>query len=288
MSQSNHPDKPDLSAYSASNETQSGLVDQSALPEAEKVKVRHRLRGASKIDAANPSASRYREWIEASSFKMVALVGYSLLGLALVDFAETLLPPRMFDPNWQFQTITLLAGKVWAPLIGLMLVFVRRGSRISRPEVKLLGFLSWLSLAIAIAYFLLVPLAITNAFRIDHNNNSQASTQMLQQSEEIRQFQQQVTEASDPQEIATLFAAINRLPGIPQLENPQATKQQMLDGLAQTEVTIQARSQANVKIAQKSLLKNTLRIVLSATIAGFAFLGIWRQSKWVRQYRTMR
>ncbi len=233
-------------------------------------------------------SSRFKEWVENSSSNLVALVGYSLLGLALVDFGDTLLPPRLFDQNWQYQTIALVAGKVWAPLLGMLLVFFRRGHKLRRAEVRLLSFLSWLCLVISIAYFLLIPLAINNAFRIDHRNNTQANAQVLQQSADITTMQEQVLAAKTPQEIGALYATVNRLPGIPQLENPQATRQQMLDALAQTDASIQVNSEANIKIAQRGLIKNTLRVVLTTAIAGFAFLGIWQQSKWVRQYRSTR
>jgi cell division protein FtsL len=289
MSQSNRTDKANVSDHSAHSATQDGaVINPPPLPGKEKVKTKHKIKSDATIEPEKPSTAKVKQWIEDSSYNLVALIGYSLLGLSLVDFADVLLPLRLFDSNWQYQTITLLAGKVWAPLLGMMLVFFRRGIKISRSEVKLLGGLSWLSLAIAIAYFLMVPLVITNAFRVDQNNNTQANNQILQRSAEIADLQEQVERANTPQQIATIYATINRLPGIPQLDDPQAVKQQILDNLTQTEVSLQANAQANIKITQRSLIKNSLRVVLTVTIAGLAFLGVWRQSKWARQYRIVR
>ena len=53
---------------------------------------------------------------------VLRLIGYALLLLTLVDTLAMLLPPKLFDPAWELDTIGRLVGQAPVQLIGFALV----------------------------------------------------------------------------------------------------------------------------------------------------------------------
>lgn len=96
---------------------------------------------AQSVSNVSPSSSLFR------------LVGYGLLVLALFDFIHILIPLRLMNPMWEFQTTGALVERVPVPLLGLMLVFYGETSSRKRWESNLLKFLSWASLLIGLLFF---------------------------------------------------------------------------------------------------------------------------------------
>jgi hypothetical protein len=231
----------------------------------------------------------FGDWIEQNSYALVSWVGYGLLGLALLDFFFTLVPPRLFNPAWQLDAVTQLVGKVWAPLLGLMLIFFRGRSQIGELEVKILGWVSWLPMLFAIVYFLLIPATITNSMRLDQINRNESNNQMVQQTQQLSQLQERVAQASTPQEFGAVIAQLNRLPGIPRIDpNQLETLQQELIGqIEEQKVNIERTGNTNIKISQRRLLKNAARQISSTLLAGVLFIKVWQLSNWARQYHNI-
>jgi hypothetical protein len=259
------------------------------------------------IDSAKPSKSQkatpkppqiprfeeedggFGDWIEHNSFSLVSWIGYGLLGLALLDFFFTLVPPRLFDPGWQLDAVGQLVGKVWAPLIGLMLIFFRGRGRIGELEIKILGWVSWLPLVFAIIYLLLIPATITNSLRLDQQNRTQANAQVLQQTQQINQIKETLQQANTPEQVGVVVAQVNRLPGIPRIDPTQVNnvKTELIKQLDTQKINIETNASANIRISQRRLIKNAARQVTSTLLAGLLFFKIWQLSNWARQYSNI-
>lgn len=85
--------------------------------------------------------------VEKRSFSLLRLVGYILLVFSLIDYIAIVIPPRLTDPVWEFQTISRLVDHVWSPVLGLALIFFyTQNNSVSPTEIKMLRFLSWASL----------------------------------------------------------------------------------------------------------------------------------------------
>ncbi|AFY69957.1 hypothetical protein Pse7367_1669 [Thalassoporum mexicanum PCC 7367] len=239
--------------------------------------------------AEENDATGFGEWIEHNSYSLVTWIGYGLLGLALIDFTFTLVPPRLFDPGWQLDAVGQLVGKVWAPLLGMMLIFFRGRGRIGELEIKILGWVSWIPMIFAVVYLLLIPSTVANSYRLDKNNRDQANTQLVQRTQQISQLETTLAEANTAQEVGIVVAQVNRLPGIPRIEPDQVEplKQELLEQLAAQKVAVETTTNTNIAISQKKLLKNAVRQVISTLLAGLLFLKIWQLSNWARQYSNV-
>ena len=100
-------------------------------------------------------------------------LGYGLLIVSIIDFIFLLIPPQFLNPVWEYKVIGDIVKLVPLPMFALLLIFV--GERTNRKQIEKLPLkiLSWFSLVIAIFFFLLLPLIITDYVRIDQFNNAQ-------------------------------------------------------------------------------------------------------------------
>ena len=88
------------------------------------------------------------------SIRILRWVGYGLLVLFLFDLVETLVPLRLMNPVWEFQTMGTLVEIAAVPLIALGLVFFGEGISRAKLERPVLKSLSWLALLYGIVKIL--------------------------------------------------------------------------------------------------------------------------------------
>jgi len=208
-------------------------------------------------------------------------VGYGLLFLALLDTISIVFPPRLTDPTWEIQAIGSLVERVPVPLLGFALVFFTGSETYSKAEKALLAFLSWLCLLIGLAFFLLIPLGISDFFRVSQQTNTQIQAQSSQQIARLDQVQQQVNQATAT-ELQNLTSRLNRQPTAP-APQPQALKQQLLSQLNKAKARVKAEAQATQTARRNSLLKNVVKWLLGALVAGTLFIYIWKITAWARR-----
>ncbi len=203
------------------------------------------------------------------------LAGYSLLALSLLDLLGLFIPFRFTDPGWEFQLANQLVDRVPVPLIGLVLVLV------GEQNFRFFKFLSWASVVAAVLFFLLIPLAISSAWRIQQQNDlqfSQRSSQIQQRTTQIQQLKTQLNKANTPEQITQVLRSLNPQNAPLQIRNPEAVKKQVLAQIAQAEQATksEADAQANNSFA---LIKNAVRLVLGSLISGTIFLTIWGRTR---------
>jgi len=208
-------------------------------------------------------------------------VGYGLLFLALLDTIAIVFPPRLTDPAWEIQAIGALVERVPVPLLGFALVFFTGSETYSKAEKALLAFLSWLCLLIGLGFFLLIPLGISDFFRVNQQTNTQIQGQSSQQIARLNQVQQQVNQATAT-ELQNLTSRLNRQPAAP-APQPQALKQQLLSQLNKAKARVKAEAQATQTARRNSLLKNVVKWLLGALVAGTLFIYIWKITAWARR-----
>lgn len=151
------------------------------------------------------------------SIRILRWVGYGLLVLFLFDLVETLVPLRLMNPVWEFQTMGTLVEIAAVPLIALGLVFFGEGISRAKLEQPVLNSLSWLALLYGLVMLLLIPLGAVNTLRIDRQNNAQITTQVAQQMIQIKQVKDQiatVTTKEKMQELLSLLDSQGRFPDI--------------------------------------------------------------------------
>jgi len=212
--------------------------------------------------------SKKNEWWFSPIFRAV---GYALLALSLFDIVDIFLPTRFVNPVWEFQVATNLVERVPVPLLGLVLVFSGETNR------RVFRFFSWACLVVGILFLLLIPLSISASWRINQQNQQQFATQLNRQTAQIGQLKTQLNRATTAQELSNVLSRLNPQGRAPQINNPQQAKNQLLAQISQAENRAQEQAEARQANARLVLVKNAVKSLLGALVAGGVFLSIWYQ-----------
>lgn len=218
------------------------------------------------------------EWSSSSLFRWI---GYGLLVLALFDFVDILVPPQLMNPTWEFRTVGALVERVPVPLIGFALIFYQGANLRGKVEKIILKVLSWAALLIGVFYLFLIPLALSNTWRINTQNNAQVVAQSGQRLAQIQQIKSQLNNAT-PQELNTLLSRLNSQGRAPNIGNSGELKTQLASEIAQAEKTLKAQTEATKASTRLVLLKNSAKWNLGALVSGVLFIRIWQATRWAR------
>lgn len=216
------------------------------------------------------------------SYSLLALVGYGLLILALFDYIQIIYPPNFTNPFWEFQAIGRMVERVPVPLIGLLFVFYRPSGTVDRISLRLLRFLSWVSLLVGLIYLLILPLGINNTWRIYKANNIQVTAQFARQNQRLQPIKLQLEQAETDEDIKNMISAIARQGAFPEIDNPQELKGQLLTQIARAEETMRIQSETVRANRRQALLKNSVKWNLGALVSGTLFITIWHMTRWTR------
>lgn len=217
-----------------------------------------------------------------STAALMRLTGYGLLLLGLFDVVAAFIPVNFTNPIWEFQFLGELVERSIVPLMGLALAFYGEREGRLKFERPLLPLLSWLSLLAGIAYFALIPLGITDAWKINQINNQQVSAQVSQKMENINKAKDSLKKAS-PADLDAAFAALKKR-GIPKdIKSPQVMKAKMSENFANVEKKLNDDSEKAASNLRTALLKNSTKWNLGALLSGILFVMVWRITRWSRR-----
>lgn len=230
-------------------------------------------------------AIRLNDLIEQNSSEIINFFGYTLLALALLDLLAILIPAKFLNPTWEFQVIGQLVELSWAFLLGFVLIFYRRQEDLVKAtEIKFLSLISWLTLVMAIIYFLMFPLLINNCIRISSNNSARANQQLTAYSEQIQQIEEKLNKATE----ADLNNLLKTFPD-PKIKlefSPQQFKEKLLTENTSKQKAASEQIKQELKQQQRELYKSTIKWVIGAILTGFSALFIWKSTKWARVLRA--
>jgi prepilin signal peptidase PulO-like enzyme (type II secretory pathway) len=215
---------------------------------------------------------------------LLALVGYGLLLLSLLDVITIVYPPRLTDPTWELQVIASLVERVPVPLLGFALVFSTQNAPTTKLGKSILGSLSWLTLLIGIFFLLLIPLGVSDVLRIRNQTNAQLEAQSMQQIARFDQIEQQLNQASEDN-LRGLATRLGQRNPAAAAQSPQELKTQLLGELNQAKKTVRNQAQATRSARQNTLFKSLLKWSISALISGTLFICMWRTTAWARRTR---
>ncbi len=224
-----------------------------------------------------------KDTIEDKSFSLLRLFGYILLVFSLIDYIAILIPLHLTDPTWELQTIGQLVDHVWAPLLGLILVFFYTKKRwVSPREIRILQCLSWFSLFLGLVYILMLPLGINNSLTIYLSNNNQITNQAAQQTHLLQKLNQQLNAANTPNQLKTIAKIINPQSDTQLKVPPQELKNQLSQRIQTAEKNVS--NTANTIKQQQSikLMKDAVRINLETLLSGVCLIIVWNLTCWVR------
>ena len=214
---------------------------------------------------------------------ILRLVGYGLLLMALVDLLFLLVPPQLMNPLWEFQTMGAIVERIPVTLLALVLIYYGERSDRAPIEAILLKVLSWFCLLAAVCLMLMIPLNISNSFRIYNQHNASANAQFVTQKDNIQQFKEQLEAAGSKDEIgAILQQQAKQKVNIPDSVNTQKLKTDIIANLQSNQDNITDQAEAFRAQKKTLLLKKCLKWNLGALISAVLFFIIWQSTGWAR------
>ncbi len=215
------------------------------------------------------------------SLALLRAIGYGFLIFFLFDFADTLIPLRLTNPSWEFQTFGALVEKVPILFLALVMIYLGRDFGRKRAEKILLSIITWLVLLLSLTYFLLIPLGIINTNRLLNQNNQQ-TLQLNQQVSKIQKAQTNLKTSNTQSELQQILSRdLGTTTNLPELQNPQqikALKNQLTTAIDNNQNQLQAQTRI-LKDARLELLKKSVKWNLGSLISAILLLYIWRAAK---------
>ena len=220
------------------------------------------------------------------SATLLRWIGYGLLIFSLFDTIAIFVPTQLLNPAWEFQTIGQLVERVPVPLIGMVLVFY--GEKLGRKkwEILLVKLLSWLTVLLAVVFFLLAPLGIVNTIRLNNRSNLQIDNEMNQRMEQITQVKDLLGKASTPAEMQELISRLDaqgRAPTITDSEQVDEIRAQVSDVIKQAEESMSTQANEARSNRRLALFKNSVKWNLGALLAGALFVFLFTGTGWARK-----
>lgn len=210
------------------------------------------------------------------SVAVFRLIGYGLLLLALLDLLTTLLPLRLMNPLWQFETMGAIVERVAVPLLGLVLVFFGEEKFRSSFEQKFLKLLRWLCLLVGVLFFLLVPLGVVSTLQVKAVNDTQMNQQYSQQKARVERVEKQLNQIKD-QDLENFIKSQGRtLDG----QSSQQARAQFLAKINKDKNQLENQFKQAMSNRRLTLLKNSAKWNLGALVSGVLFIYIWLLTRW--------
>lgn len=226
-------------------------------------------------------------WVEQlitpKTLHLARLLGYGLLVIGFVDLLYILLPPQLTNPIWEYQAIGDIVKLVPVPLLALLLIFAGEHALRRKREPQLLAILSWLTLVISILFFLLLPLIITDAFRIDRFNKTQIDTEVTQQKRKLTATKKQL-QNMDSEQLKYFIPTPDKTGSLGLLPNsPDQAKTSIAENLERAKAKADAQAEEARRNVTANLVKNTFKLFAESLLSAFLFLMIWSRTEWARQ-----
>ena len=220
---------------------------------------------------------------QAFSLSIIRLVGYGLFLMALIDFVILIIPPQLMNPAWELQIIGALVERIPVTLLGIALIYYGERSDRNPIEVFLLKWLSWLSLILAIFFFLSIPLSISNSVRIYQKQTAQVNLQVTQRVDPINKFKQQLKSANSPEQIQIIIQSQARQRvNIPDSVDTNKLKNNLLKNVTKQEKQMRSQAKKISSARLSTILKNCIKWNLGSLVAACIFLFIWKSTLWAR------
>jgi uncharacterized protein HemX len=135
----------------------------------------------------------------------------------------------------------------------------------------------------AIFLLLMIPLNITNSFRIYYQQNATVNAQTVSQKDAIEKFKEELEAANSKAEIGELLQQqAKQQVNIPDSVNTTKLKTDLLANLQNNQDQISSQAQSFRAEKRSWLLKNCLKWNLGAIIASILFWLIWKSTAWAR------
>ncbi len=202
---------------------------------------------------------------------ILRVTGYVLLLLALIDVGDQLIPPRLMNPQWEFETIGSLVERVPVTLIGFMLVFYGGVRYRNLFEKKILRPLGFVAIFAGLCLFLMMPLTVANAVRLNNQGEEQRTAEVSEQVQRLEQLATQI-EVASPDNVVAFAQRFNIQEGAGQ--SPAEIKSALLARVQSDRTTVRNQAAAARRQQRRQLFKLATKWLVGALIAGAGLIYV--------------
>ena len=233
-------------------------------------------------------AQRGRKSVQVfASSALPRIVGYGLLALLALDFAQLAVAYRPFQPEADANLVVQILERIAVPLLAYALIFsgeTVNPSRWERIVQKLLsiGCLAWMLLGLGLA-----ALAVSSGFRIYNRAALVFQQQAAEQSAALVRLRDQAPTLAGQQLQVTFNELVRRAQGLPTIDNlpPEEMRRQIVaavPGAIDTTVRIGNEARRRARLQQVLI---TGKYFLGGIISAVLFLLIWEATSAQRGWR---
>lgn len=217
------------------------------------------------------------------SLSIIRLLGYGLLVMAFIDLLILLTPLQLMNSAWEFQTIGTIIERIPITLIGIVLVFYGETTERTPIETMILRWLSRMTLFLAIFLVLTIPLNIVNGFRLYYQNNAKINAQVIPRLDAIKEFKGKVQAANSLEQIKSVLETKSQQDIVlSDSLDAEKFKEDLITKLQNNQDILRSQAKSANQERRSFLLKKAVKWNLTALIASFIFLFIWKHTLWAR------
>jgi hypothetical protein len=212
---------------------------------------------------------------------LIRVIGYVFLTLFLFDFFDTLIPLRLTNPTWEFQTFGALVEKVPVLFLAYAMIYLGRNFGRKRLEQLLLSLITWLALILGLVYLLMIPISIINTNRLltlNHQQTLQLDIQIAQ----VKKAQTNLQTTNTQSELQQILSRdLGNNSAIPKLENPEQVKtlkNRLSTVISDGELKLKEQAQS-LKDVRLELFKKSVKWNLGSLVSAALLFYIWKAAK---------
>ena len=212
---------------------------------------------------------------------LIRVIGYVFLAFFLFDFADTLIPLRLTNPTWEFQTFGALVEKVPVLFLAYSMIYLGRNFGRKPLEQFLLSLITWLALILGLVYLLMIPISIINTNRLltlNHQQTLQLDIQIAQ----VKKAQTNLKTTNTQSELQQILSRdLGNNSAIPKLENPEQVKtlkNRLSTVISDGELKLKEQAQS-LKDVRLELFKKSVKWNLGSLVSAALLFYIWRAAK---------
>lgn len=211
----------------------------------------------------------------------IRVIGYVFLAFFLFDFADTLIPLRLTNPTWEFQTFGALVEKVPVLFLAYAMIYLGRNFGRKPLEQFLLSLITWLALILGLVYLLMIPISIINTNRLltlNHQQTLQLDIQIAQ----VKKAQTNLKTTNTQSELQQILSRdLGNNSAIPKLENPEQVKtlkNRLSTVISDGELKLKEQAQS-LKDVRLELFKKSVKWNLGSLVSAALLFYIWKAAK---------